>query len=531
MENGTYLGATLRKPQCGECDREMEKAHRVHLGTGYCSNCYPRIFPARTCEICGGTARSHRAETNPVCRRCRLADQSCLRCGKVTPKGALRVGDRVACASCARYYQPAQPCDRCSKLSQRLTRIGGHEDLGRVCEGCVRALKCATCAQCGKHRTVFLVLLDRNPVCKPCSSSLGATHACPDCGISVGGVGNARCLSCGIKRSNWVKAQAAADLMVDSKAQSLALGFVGWGNQNGRESMVAAGFARYAEALMRIDNEVAGLAVAIDNSLLLKVFTTEQIRSMGLLAQYFGETGLLTADGQARAEASLERLIKRQLKGVEGKPWAEDVLRFYKSLQVRDKPLSLRTFKSYLNVAIQLLEHSKVSRAEQLSTEAVKKYLRKSPGSAASSTAFLGFLRDARIATIELEASTKASGPNLKQRAKAVRRLQDRLKKVQDRRSRLPLIAKLLAILFGATLENVLRMRMEQLAVLRKGARVHLNENWIDVPAEIAGLIGELAAGRGDQAPAGDSWVFPGRMASDHMSAAAVKYHLEKMNG
>lgn len=530
MENGTYLGASVRKAECGDCEREMVKAHRVHLGTGYCSNCYPRIFPVRTCEMCGGSARSHKAEDHPVCRSCRLAQQTCLRCSKPTPRAALRVGNRVACASCARYFQPAQACERCSEMAQRLTRVSGHEHLGRMCDRCVRAVKCATCAQCAKHRTVCLMLLDGKPICKPCSQTLGSTHSCPDCGTSVGGVGNARCLSCSIKRSNWVKAQSAADMMADSRAQHLALGFVGWGNDSGRENIVATSFARYAQALMRIDNAVAGSDAAIDNAFLLKTFTTEELRSMGLLTQYFGETGILTADGRARDEATLERLIERQLTAVEGKPWAQDVQRFYKSLQARERPLSLRTFKSYLNVAIQMLEHSKVTRAAQLTKATVEKYLRKSPGSAASATAFISFLRDSRLVSIELVMGAKAP-PNLKQSAKQVRRLQDRLQEVRERRSRLPLIAKLLAVLFGSTLEEVLRMRMDQLQVHGDGARVLLNDKWIDAPEEIAGLVCELAQVADKGVPTGQAWVFPGRMVSDHLSAAAVKYHLDKLSG
>src|SRR5260221_7775471 len=34
-----------------------------------------------------------------------------LRCGRLTPQAALRVGDRVACASCAPYYRTSRPCD------------------------------------------------------------------------------------------------------------------------------------------------------------------------------------------------------------------------------------------------------------------------------------------------------------------------------------------------------------------------------------------------------------------------------------
>ncbi|REG18872.1 hypothetical protein C8D01_3544 [Simplicispira sp. 110] len=509
----------------------MQKAHRVHLGVSYCSNCYPRIFPIRTCHICGGTARSHRAEERPVCRSCKLKDQTCLRCAKPTPRAALRVGDKAACAVCARYFRSAKPCQVCEKPTQRLTRVSGMEALGRMCDQCVRDQTCATCKQCSKHRTVFLMLLSREPLCKACAENLDATHACPDCGVTVGGTGTARCFACGIKRANWVKAQAAIDLMSDQQAQQLTLSFVGWANGSGRESKVAAGFARYAQALMRIDNAVSVTGGDIDDKFLQKLFTTEEIRSMGILAQYMNETGLLTANNHERLQTSLERLIERQLLEVAGKSWESDVRGFYRFMQAKEKPLSLRSIKVYLHVAIQLLQHSQVSRAAYLSDTALEQYLRKSPGSTASASAFVSYLRATGSVSLRLQIQKKAGQlPTAAHRAREVRRIQDRLEHVVRRHERLPLIAKLVSILFGARLEHVLQLRMDQLALSASGAKVFLKDEWVDAPQEVAALMREMAARPSSAQESGESWVFPGRMASDHLSTAAVQYHLDKLN-
>lgn len=528
MEDSQYLGAKIAKAKCGQCERAMDKAHRVHLGVGYCSNCYPRIFPVRTCHICGSTARSHRAEERPVCRRCKLKEQTCLRCGKPTPRAALRVGDQAACAVCARYFRTAEPCQVCEKPAQRLTRVSGLEAMGRMCDRCVRDQTCATCKQCGKHRTVFLMLLSREPVCKACAANLDASHACPDCGGVVGGTGIARCLACSIKRSNWVKAQAAVDLMADQQVQHLTLSFVGWANDSNRESKLAAGFARYAQALMRIDNAVAASGCAIDSKFLQKLFTTEEIRSMGILAQYMNEAELLTANNQARLEASLQRLVERQLQEVAGQSWEVDVKGFYRFMQAKEKPLSLRSVKVYLNVAIQLLQHSKVSRAAELSDTALEKYLRKSPGSTASASAFVSYLRATGAASLRVQ-KKRGRPPTAAQRAKEVRRIQDRLEQVVQRQERLPLIAKLVSMLFGARLEHVLQLRLDQLAVSASGARVLLKGEWVDAPDEVAALVREMAAGSPQAQKSGEEWVFPGRMTSDHLSTAAVQYHVSKL--
>lgn len=528
MEDDSYLGAKLQKARCGRCDREMEKAHRLHLGTGYCANCYPRVFPPRTCLICGGVARSHYAQERPTCRKCHLQEQTCLRCGKATPRGDLRVGDQVACASCARYYKPAKPCDVCGTPSQRLTRVLGREALGRMCERCLRRETCATCSQCKKHRTVFFMLLSREPVCKGCAVSPEASHPCPDCGTSVGGSSNARCLSCSIKRSNWSKAEAAVRLMAAQQVQRLTVGFVGWANQAGRESMAAAGFSRYLDALIRIDNALTGSDAEVDNAVLMELFTTEELRSMGMLAQYLGDEGLLTADSDQRLEASLNRLVSKKLQDIEGKPWAEDVRRFHRFLLAREKPLSLRTIKSYLNAAIQLLKLSGVASASQLTQANVDRYFKKFPGSKASSTVFFSYLRG--IGSVSVQGGKAKTRPtNLRQRAKQVRRIQDRLAEVTARRDRVPLVAKLLSILFGVPLEYVLRMRHEHLDVTPSDERIFLKNDWLAVPEEIVGLVRELTAAPESQKQSGRSWVFPGRLVSDHLSTEAVKYHLEKL--
>jgi hypothetical protein len=59
---------------------------------------------------------------------------------------------------------------------------------------------------------------------------------------------------------------------------------------------------------------------------------------------------------------------------------------------------------------------------------------------------------------------------------------------------------------------------------------VLLKDEWIDVPEEVAALVHEMAAGSSPTQDSGERWVFPGRMASDHLSTAAVQYHLNKLS-
>ena len=84
--------------------------------------------------------------------------------------------------------------------------------------------------------------------------------------------------------------------------------------------------------------------------------------------------------------------MQSKLKGATGKPWAADLQAFDTALAQRQKPLNVRSRKSYLSAAIALLTAAKVGRATQLKQEAVDALLRSKPGLRASLTPYLSHL-------------------------------------------------------------------------------------------------------------------------------------------
>src|SRR5256885_15034439 len=86
---------------------------------------------------------------------------------------------------------------------------------------------------------------------------------------------------------------------------------------------------------------------------------------------------------------TLFRSVQSKLKGATGKPWAADLQAFDTALAQRQKPLNVRSRKSYLSAAIALLTAAKVGRATQLKQEAVDALLRSKPGLRASLTPYL----------------------------------------------------------------------------------------------------------------------------------------------
>lgn len=533
-EQGTYL-AKARKQQCGFCGQVMAKAHRIHLGTGYCSICYPRVFPARTCHVCGETARSHRNDATPTCGSCLREDRSCLRCGKLTPRAALRVGQRVACATCAHYYRTPEPCDMCSAKSTRLSRSRAFPENGRMCDRCLRAAVGATCSHCRKHRTVSFMTLDKKPLCVTCCAHPHSTHPCPDCSETVNGPGASPCMTCGIKRSNIARQQGAQHLLVSHDVRKLYADFTEWCNRSGRASKLAANAARYFQFLAKLDIAVQQSSQELNRTLIVQAFTTEELRQMGLLTQHLAETGLMSDDASTRRRHSDERLLAAKLQTVANEPWAQDVQSFYESLLNREPPLALRSQKAYLHAAISLLSHAAVSRASKVTQRSLNGLLAKKPGLRASLSAFLAHLEHSQ--GIEITPSRKPPKPlPVIRQARYVRALLDAIEstdkgdKSKNRPARLALTAKLLSKLLNAPIDRVLRLRHSDVDFegLRK---LRLNGVWMELPEAMRPILSALPSARWTSGQDADPLIFEGRVLLDSLSSSAVDHHVQPIVG
>lgn len=521
---GTYV-VRARSSDCGNCGQEMDKAHRIHLGTGYCAICYPRIFPPRPCHVCGKAARAHRNDTSPTCGSCLRVDRSCLRCGKLTPKASLRVGQQVACAACARYYRAPEPCDVCAVPSTRLSRSTAFPQNGRMCDKCLRAVVGATCSHCRKHRTVNFMTLDRKPLCKTCCASPEATHSCPDCENRVNGIGVGPCMPCAIKRSNVIKQLGAQQVLESPAVRQLYADFTRWGNETGRASKLAAGASRYLPFLVKLDAALVRENAELHEDLICEVFSTEELRQMGLLAQHMAETGFLTDNAAARRRRSEERLLASKREAIAGQSWAEDIALFEKTLSARELPISMRTRKSYVHAAIALMTQSKVLRASQIGQGAVDSLLARKPGSRASLSAFLTHLSE--IYGLRLNLKTKSRKPvPLVRQAKYVRAILDVLASSVDRPAHLALTAKLLSRLFNTPMDRILQLRHSDLDNA-DFKRLKLNGKWLELPEQLHPILAALPSSDWRAGVDLDPLLFEGRMLMDSLSTSAVDYHVK----
>lgn len=523
---GTYLGHAMNSA-CGNCGRAMLRAHRIHHGVSYCSNCYPSNFPPRTCEMCGKIARAHKNSASPVCRNCLIETRCCLRCGKRNPRIGLRVGEKVACESCARYYRTPQPCDACGAASTKLSRARAYPERGRMCEKCLRKAVGATCSHCHKHRGMFFMTLAREHVCRSCCENDHPVHACPDCGTSVGGPLLALCLPCSIKRSNQRRQVASNVVLGTEQAFKLHADFTRWCNESNRSSKLAANASRYLQFIVRINIALETGSLPLSQELLLQIFTSQEFRQMGLLAQFFAEQGLLHVNAAERRSRSDQILVLDKVQSCSHQSWGCDVQRFDASFATRAKPLNVRSRKAYLHAAISLLTFAKVERAHQLQQPALDGLLRRTPGLRASLTPFLSHLALHHGLALKLPAKTKVQPVSLVPQAREVRAILDALAGDISRSTRLALTASLLAKLLNAPLSQVLQLRHADVDWSRAD-QVRLQGKWLKLPTQLVPIISALQSPQYASGVDADPWVFPGRILVDTLSANAISYHLKK---
>lgn len=155
----------------------------------------PRLGICKSCK----TSRTHlRGDSGDfLCRRCKLKDRVCTRCGRSTTRATKVLEDgRALCAPCSVHYRIPRPCPACGQLSRRLSRnikFGITEQ--QVCERCYRKSN-INCVICRKNRIQGGLRVDGKPLCKLCYERNGAAFICKTCGCE--GVPHSvnSCVSC-----------------------------------------------------------------------------------------------------------------------------------------------------------------------------------------------------------------------------------------------------------------------------------------------------------------------------------------------
>lgn len=504
----------------------MAKAHKIHGGTALCQNCYQRLFRHRTCVKCGGSVRALAQDPEPICSSCRKTERVCLRCERPVPSAGLILKGKPVCPSCAPYFREARSCPRCGKSSSRLSRVVGVTD-EQVCDSCRRKLVCATCSVCGKHRERFALAPDGKPLCKRCASNPAASHPCPDCGQTIGGFGNAPCLSCGMIRSLRKKTDALAGILQNADARRLLGKYVDWIVERQSVSKALRPLPKVAEMLGRVER-LAQNDGAMTSEIIGKSLTTEEIRRAGLFGMFLAERGFITGSVQDRVAASDARRIDTALSEIRGRPWEKAIRQYADELSGPVKKLSLRSRRVYLRAAVELMTFAHVEGMSELTDRHIKHFLRSKPGHRASLFPWLSFVRERSGHELCIPKKAVRKEPTVKAVANGVGHLVSAIKAAPTKEARRALVAKLLSILYGVPLEHVLSLERKNMEELNGKVRLRFDDDWVTVDAPIDDLLSEAVSYSANNM--GSARLFPGRMMNDGLSVGAVQHYLQKLS-
>lgn len=506
-------------PYCDVCLRPTPKAARTEAGVRHCRACYKLRFAPRACTTCGRTATVAKADRASTCRACRDAGRRCIRCDRPAPEAGRVLPGGVACRSCAYHYAQKRECPRCGGLAPRLSRITG-EGLS-VCDRCRRAVTCATCSRCGRHRRVGGRDDSQRPVCGPCGD--GASHRCPDCGGDVPGPGGARCRPCSARRRGRARAV-----------------------ERGREltpSWVAEVFDAFCAARLLGPSPHGGVVGEVDRAAAFFAAVGDAFASPAEV----DATGLLSQIGAGRlrrAEAATAFLLERL-----DRAWDANIVAtvapppvaahapsgttaallsdYQRHLEARgDGRTKPRTILAYMRAAGALMAFAEADGRASPSPRDVRRLIWRTPGVRASLGPFLSWLE-----------ATRGDAPALPGRGPVDRRKVERRRLADLGRlvaaldaaprpspSHAALLVSCLARTWGASLEAVLKVRIEQ---VRDGVdlALELDGLWTAVPARFAVALRAVASGRLS------GFVFPGRSGIKPLSTDAVRHYVRAVIG
>jgi hypothetical protein len=479
---------------CDECGRTIKKAHRVFGEKDFCSSCYPRVFVASSCTQCARRVRLHRLATEPaICRACEAATRTCMRCGKPTPRAGLYSAGKPVCPSCAPYFREPAPCTACGKLTARLSSMPSAGILEKICEACRNKVTHRTCAACGKYRKVAGTLRGDRPCCVACLENPGATHPCPDCSLSVPGVGNARCRGCQNRSLLFRESGMAAHALAHPWARDLYLQFAMWLHQRQPASpRLLSTFRSHHSFFERIDTQYVERGDLTPLSM-LRAFGPAKLRKHLLVMHFLDATLGLAMTEQDKAEFADQERIVAKISGSSRRPWGNVVAEYAAALA--QSGVAVRTRRMYISSAEAFCNAVAFNNDVPWAEEDARRFLKKKPGSRANLTKFFSFCRQTYGWSVAIP---PAKPPNIASKpprtVNELKRLLKEMKAAGIENTRTETLAKIIAKSFDLRISTVMSLSPTQF--LEKAGRLVLNVNTelIDVPAQLEEITRSYAA-------------------------------------
>lgn len=423
VESVTSESSPIGEGHCGCCGRPMKKATRIYDGVRFCAACYKREFQRVACASCGNPARIQRSQESVLCGQCSRISRKCLRCGRDTPRAALRVGEEVVCKRCRKHYPGGKAAPAWNNR--------------RTCSGCYKYRRVAGYTQQGRPLC---------PLCSEADRSDELKRAENDYWISE--VAERQIEARQRLASPW--ARELFDAFVEQKIGEIAAKPLA-----ARLNDFAADFAQLESRFEHIRE--------IDSKRLLERYTPEELRGAQAVMAYLAGLGIRTPTTSEVSEAAEGRKIDTLLQRVACEPWWPTVRLFADELKRpnhRGAFRSTRTRKSYLQAATGLLRHTGTKPLDQ---RAITSYLRRCPGQRNALMPFVKHLRcDGH--PVQLQAvQTRPKNDASKQADEAIRDLLEVLDCTNSFPDARAAMAGVLIGLTGLTLEQVSRLGVRSL--------------------------------------------------------------------
>lgn len=427
------------RSSCYECGREMAKAKKVYAGNRYCGTCYPRLFKRRMCPSCGNHARLPIFDLTADCAVCERA-APCVRCCKVEFETALLTQFGPVCKSCVPYFRDMEPCEKCGKVSQRLSRS---KATGlRCCPACRGPAK-ATCPSCRRHRALILGP-DGVPRCEPCT--VKPAQPCDSCGALTPAGRGSECEAC-----YWLRIFQRR-LAINSKgfsADQITIAFTQFGqwllDRSGAHKAALSINAHY-QFFHELD--VTWRSVPSYREL-LEHFDTAGLRKAENPMRWLTETGAVTVSAQLKDQHTEQRRLEAILaEPADG--WSAQLLSEYvTALKARMERggTDLRSIRLAARAAANLLKSAWLKVGALPTQKNLESFWRESPGQVAAVTGFIGYLN--KYHDLQLQAKPDERLLHQAKRQKAERELVALLSETADAEFESRWIVKGLAYFHG----------------------------------------------------------------------------------
>lgn len=533
---------------CGCCERPMAKAHAVHDGVAYCGTCYAREFKPVACASCSRTVRTPGGQGPALCKACRVEGRVCIRCGKPTPRAGLTVEGGVACASCARYFKPPQPCPVCGQMSLRLARDLKAGFTEPVCPSC-RSKGHITCPTCGKHRRPAGLNAADRVVCARCLADDGKVFVCPKCGQEGRRHSAHRCEGCYWKDTLQSRVSDAAALIRGDWLRAAFTAFAGELADRLGGRIVALRINRYFLFFAKLD-ACCDRPSAVTPGRMVEAFGVDGLRRHAIPFGYLVKAGVIPRPSAEALELAQEQDRQMRLIETVAGVWYHDLAgRYLQHLETigeryyrrgwtgKNARFIPRTVTSNLRAALVFLKNANrggAAAVQQIEQTHLDRFCLEHPGYRNGIRSFVRFLngkeRLFRKLAVEPVPSSVPQNAFLSQSqyqgllATWTGSNDDGLKEA---------LIGLLMLLYAQPVKRLVRLRLVDLQRDRSGVfRIVFGNAEIALHKRVGRLMDRYLAVRTTLAAMDDPWdnayLFPGRTMGSHLTEAAVTYYLKK---